>query len=216
MTISAPGNQRAAVPVWFSPLYGRKKISEPARAGAIVPSLNPIFGRRLHIRHFIEHGEKTRLQRASRTFERAMRLVGGIFVVGALCSLSLSQPSTIPTTWTGIWILNVKKSTFGPILIPGVPANLRIVGQTLKIEQAGDAIRLSADTVISNAGASQTTRDDNRLQLDGSATNVGPVSLSFRRVDDSSFEIVSVLNIPNHNVGGSKSICVLFGRQGVD
>ena len=46
-----------------------------------------------------------------------------------------------------------------------------------------------------------TVHDDSRLSLDGRATAVAPITFSFRRVDDSAFEIVSKLNAGNHNLG---------------
>ena len=39
------------------------------------------------------------------------------------------------------------------------------------------------------------------MKLDGTVTVIGPVSLSFRRIDDFTFDIISALDIPNHNVG---------------
>ena len=101
----------------------------------------------------------------------------------------------------GTWKLNVTKLTFGTVLLPGVPADFRILNQTLRIDQAANGIRISGDTLFYAGGGSQTDHDDNTLRLDGTPTTVGPVSLSFRRIDDSAFEIISAVNDPNANVG---------------
>jgi hypothetical protein len=39
------------------------------------------------------------------------------------------------------------------------------------------------------------------LSLDGRETVAGPASLSFRRIDDSTFDIISKLNTRNNNIG---------------
>ena len=111
-------------------------------------------------------------------------------------SFALYAQSTVPAKWIGTWKLNISKSAFGMILVPGIPADFKILNQTLKIEQATNGIGISGDTVFYAGGESQTDHDDNTLRLDG-----GSVSLSFRRIDDSAFEIVSAVNDPNANVG---------------
>lgn len=104
-------------------------------------------------------------------------------------------PGTLPSRrarqldWA--WKLNVQQCTFGKILAPGLPAGVTLASQTLKIERAAEEIRLSADTVVSSSD--RPYHDDNRLSLTGKETVVGPVSLSLRRVDDTSFDIVSKL-----------------------
>lgn len=119
----------------------------------------------------------------------------------AISFTALGQVSTGSTKWTGTWKLNVRESTFGAILVPGTPADFRILSQTLRIEQAANEIRLSGDTTFSSGGGSDTRHEDIPLRLDGSSTDVGPVSLFFRRIDNSAFEIISTLNVPNTNVG---------------
>jgi len=97
--------------------------------------------------------------------------------------------------------LNVHNSTFGEILIPGARVDLKIIRQTIRIEQTATDIRLWGDTAMSDGNGSHSTHDDNRLKLDGTATVIGPVSLSFRRINDFAFEIISAIDIPDHNVG---------------
>lgn len=119
----------------------------------------------------------------------------------AISFTALGQVGTAPTNWTGTWKLNVRKSAFGAILVPGTPADFRILAQTLRIEQAANEIRLSGDTTFSAGGGSDTRHEDIPLRLDGTPTNVGPVALSFRRVDNYAFEIISTINVPNTYVG---------------
>lgn len=118
-----------------------------------------------------------------------------------VCLLLLAQTATVPVGWAGPWKLNVQKSTFGAILFPGAPAGFKIVTQTLTIEQTGSDIRLSGETVFSDNGGSHTSHDDIRLKLDGTSTNVGPGSLSFRRIGASTFDLISSLSTPNQSVG---------------
>ena len=84
--------------------------------------------------------------------------------------------------------------------MPGVPANLSIVSQNLRLEKAPGALRFSGDTVMSDNARQYAGHDDNTLSLDGKETVIGPVSLSFRPVDDTSFEIISNLNIIDRNL----------------
>ena len=132
----------------------------------------------------------------------AMRRFAGICLFTIAFSFAaLGQLGTVPTKWTGTWELNVRESTFGAILVPGAPSNLKIVAQSLKIQQTGKEIILLGDSVVSGSSGQRTSHDDFRLSLDGTPTNVGPVSLSFRRIDNSAFEIISTVNLPNTNVG---------------
>jgi hypothetical protein len=126
----------------------------------------------------------------------------GICALTVVCSSAmLGQTVAVPAKWIGTWALNVSKSTFGAILVPGVPANLAIVRQSLRLEKTAGAIRLSGDTVVSDNTGTHSGHDDNRLSLDGKETVVGPVSLSFRPIDDSTFEVISKLNIGNRDLG---------------
>jgi hypothetical protein len=113
----------------------------------------------------------------------------------------LGQTVSVPAKWIGTWELNVSKSTFGKILVPGAPPDLAIVSQRLRIEQSDQAIRLSGDTVMSDSGGPHSGHDDTALSLDGRETVLGPFSLSFRPIDGSTFEVTSKVNIPGSNVG---------------
>ena len=75
-----------------------------------------------------------------------MRRVAGIclFTIG-ISFAAFGQLGTIPAKWIGSWKLNVEKSTFGVILVPSPPADFKILSQTLRIEQAGTEIGISAE-----------------------------------------------------------------------
>jgi hypothetical protein len=108
--------------------------------------------------------------------------------------------NTIATPWTGAWKLNLKQSTFGTVLIPGVPNDFKILSQTLTIEPAANGIRLVGDSTVSAGGESQTGRDDNTLRFDGTPTRAGNVSLCFHQINHSGFEIDTTIDAPNGNV----------------
>jgi hypothetical protein len=127
-----------------------------------------------------------------------MRRFAGIWLLAIGISFAaIAQAHSIPTKWIGTWKLNVEKSAFGTVLVPGVPADFRILSQTLRIQQAANGIRISGDTTSSPGGESHT---DNILRLDGTPARAGPASLYFRRIDNSAFEIISTLDDPNSNV----------------
>lgn len=121
-----------------------------------------------------------------------------------VCVFSLAlaaQTAAIPAKWVATWTLDVKKSTFGEIIFPGVPPGFAIVSQTLKLAQAAGKMKVSGDTVMSDGAESFSGHDDVSLSLDGAATVLGPVSLSFKRIDGSSFDIVSKLDVKDRNLG---------------
>src|SRR5262249_42873187 len=102
--------------------------------------------------------------------------------------------------WIGTWRLNVEESTFETPLVPGIPAGFKLVSQTLRIEQLEREIRISGDSVYSDNTGQHSSHEDNRLSLDGKPTAMGPISLSYRPIDGSSFEIVSQLNLPGRSL----------------
>jgi hypothetical protein len=115
-------------------------------------------------------------------------------------SVLLGQAAAAPAKMLGLWALNLEKSTFGAPLVPGTLARLKITGQTLKIEQTAREIRLSGDTVYYDNRGSHSTHDNTTLSLDGKPTVRGPISLSFRGIDDFTFEIASQLTVPGRNI----------------
>ena len=132
----------------------------------------------------------------------AVKHFAGICALTVFCSsVVLGQKAAIPTKWVGAWALNIQKSTFGTTLIPGSPVDFTVGRQILIIKRAARAIRLSGETVFSDSNGSHAVHDENSLSIDGRETVVGPISLSFRRIDDSTFDIVSKLDISNRNLG---------------
>ncbi len=129
-----------------------------------------------------------------------MKRVAGFCILIVLgTAASFGQTATLPARWIGTWKLDIQKSTFEVSLAPGAPSGLTIVSQTLRIEQIAREIRLSGDTVLSDGTGSHSAHDDNRLSLDGKETFAGPISFSFRRIDDSTFDIISKVRIHNRN-----------------
>lgn len=85
--------------------------------------------------------------------------------------------------------------------MPRMPAGFAVLGQTLRLETSARAIRLSGDTVFRDSTGSHSAHDDSSLKLDGTETVIGPVALSFRPIDGSTFEIISKLKINGRNLG---------------
>jgi len=112
----------------------------------------------------------------------------------------LSQTAVVPK-WVGTWKLNVQESIFGTILFPGAPVDFTLLSQRAKLEQATDRLKISADIVYSDASGTHKVHEETSFSLDGQETVIGPASLSFRRIDDSTFDIISRLNTKNTNVG---------------
>jgi hypothetical protein len=92
---------------------------------------------------------------------------------------------------------------FGTILVPGVSADFKILSQSLRLAQNAQSIRLSGDIVVFDSTGSHSDHSDEgpSLSLDGAETHVGLLSLSFKPIDDSTFEIISKLNISDRNIG---------------
>jgi hypothetical protein len=104
--------------------------------------------------------------------------------LGIMCSSALlGQTIAVPAKWVGTWTLNVSKSKFGTVLVPGVPADLAIVSQRLRLDKAAQAIRLSGDTVVSDSTGSHSSHDDTSLPLDGMETFFGPLYPSNQLLD---------------------------------
>jgi len=108
-----------------------------------------------------------------------------LFLPLTLATVLLGQPAPLSEKWAGSWALDTEKSNLRAMLPPGAT----VLSQTLKIELTASQIHLSGDTVL--APGALNAHDDNTLALDGKETRVGPISLSFRRIDGATFEIVS-------------------------
>jgi hypothetical protein len=121
-----------------------------------------------------------------------------ITLVGSSCALG--QTSAASAKWIGAWELDVQRSTFGTILLPGAPVGFKVLSQTLKIDQAAHGIRSSGDTAFSDNSGTHSGHDDNTLSFDGKETVVGPASFSFKGIDESTFDIMSKLNVRSINI----------------
>jgi hypothetical protein len=115
--------------------------------------------------------------------------------------------------WVGTWELDVQKSSFGKILVPGAPVDFTLLSQRTRLEQATDRLKISADIVYSDTNGSHKVHEENSLSLDGQETVIGPASLSFRRIDDSTFDIISRLNTKNTNIGEVSQFAVSSDGQ---
>jgi len=125
----------------------------------------------------------------------------GVCALAVIISVAvLGQKADIPK-WVGTWELDVQESSFGKILFPGAPVDFTPLSQRAKLEQATDKLKMSADIVYSDASGTHKVQEETSFSLDGQETVVGPGSLSFRRMDDSTFDIISRLNTKNTNVG---------------
>lgn len=130
-----------------------------------------------------------------------MSRFAGVCVLAVIISVAvLGQKADIPK-WAGTWELDVQESSFGKILFPGAPADFTLLSQRAKLEQATDKLKMSADIVYSDTNGPHKVHEESSPSLDGQETVIGPGSLSFRRIDDSTFDIISRLNTKNTNVG---------------
>jgi hypothetical protein len=82
-------------------------------------------------------------------------------------------------------VLDASQSTSGQLLPPGVA----LTSQTLALEQTATEIRITGTSVLSNDPT--PVPNESSLSLDGKPTVVGPISLSFKRINDRTFEIFS-------------------------
>jgi hypothetical protein len=112
-----------------------------------------------------------------------------------MCGRTLQAQEPVPSSWLGTWILDVAQSTIGRPLMPGTPLGLTIIGQTLALDQTGQQLRMSGETDYSDASGTHSARETNRLNLDGTPTAVGPISFVFKRIDETTFDILSELTL---------------------
>jgi hypothetical protein len=128
------------------------------------------------------------------------RLLCTAALITACSSAAIGQPGTEPAKWVGTWLLNMAESKFGPFLMPGVPADFAILSQTLKLDKTARSVRLSGETTFHDSSGEHSSHDDTGLSLAGAETVIGSVSLSFRPVDGSNFEIIGKLGDSNPNL----------------
>jgi hypothetical protein len=140
------------------------------------------------------------------TLRRAVVCTLLILEAAALSSQGADSP------WVGTWNLDVRRSTVGAPLAG--PPGFIIVSQTLTIQETPRDVRLSGETVDSDAQGRHTASDDNRINLDGAPTLVGPVSLRFKRLDGATgFEILSDVNSSDGRLEEVSEFVVSRDRQ---
>jgi len=127
----------------------------------------------------------------SRTDMKGLVLICCLFV--ARGSVVLGQASR-PAEWIGTWTLNVEQSTFGAILFPGASPGLKIISQTVRIDESAGALKISGDTVFSDETGSHSVHEESTLDLNSRESRLGPGSLSFKQIDGLAFDIISHLD----------------------
>jgi hypothetical protein len=132
-------------------------------------------------------------------------LLGGLLLT---CGTTLRAQEAAHSSWLGTWMLDVSQSTIGRPLMPGPASGLTIIGQTLAIDQTAQQLQLSGETNYSDATGTHSARETNRLNLDGTPTFVGPISLVFKRVDESTFDILSELTLGNRRLSETSRFVV--------
>jgi hypothetical protein len=128
---------------------------------------------------------------------RGTLAAASLFLAGV--SFLRGQPPFKASGWIGTWTLDVPKSSFGKILVPGVP-DFAILREKVKITLTSQEIAFEADIVTSLT--SQPSREDKRLSIDGREAALAPgITLSFRRIDDSSFDVIGKIARGNTRIG---------------
>jgi hypothetical protein len=115
----------------------------------------------------------------------------------AVCALLMSggvaavAQQIIPAAWIGTWVFDAESST-GVGIQTLVPGDAKFRRMTMKIAQDEGVIRIESETTYEDdSGGAHSSPEDMRFALDGKPASMGPISLSFRRVDDTTFETVS-------------------------
>ena len=147
----------------------------------------------------------TQMRRAHRSLAVwlvALPLMGGT---------TLRAQDAVPSSWLGTWTLDVPRSTIGRPL--GTPSGLTIIGQTLSLDQTAQQLRLCGETNYSDASGTHSARETNSLNLDGTPTAVGPISLAFKRIDGSTFEINSELMVANRRLSETSQFVIAADGQ---
>ena len=115
--------------------------------------------------------------------KKARRTLQAICGLAIVCNLFGQTPTK---TWLGTWKLNLEKSDIGvPIALA---PTLKIVSQTLKVEERGEKLKLIGDTVLSDGTSSH---DEFNVVLDGKETVLADgTTISAKRVDGNAFDII--------------------------
>jgi hypothetical protein len=128
--------------------------------------------------------------------------------------VALGQTDAVPAKWIGTWTLSLQESKFGEVWGPGIPpSGLTVTGQTLKIAQTAGHLNIAGDTVTSEMGS---VHEEFNVSLDEKETVVPPgVTISFRRIDDATFDVIVKANAPGigNQVGENRFVFSEDGRK---
>jgi hypothetical protein len=160
------------------------------QANALIDQKQGKIDNLLHFLH-LRSGQSMK-RRMAKSTTRPLQAI--ILVLAIVCDLFGQTPAT---TWIGTWKLNLGKSNIGVPIALG--PTLKIVSQTLKVEESGGKLKLVGDTVLSDGNSS---REEFNLDLDGKETVLADRTTSSKRINANSFEIiVKVANNVANGVG---------------
>jgi|SRR5271165_2258779 len=107
-------------------------------------------------------------------------------------SMIMGQDDAVPARWNGTWSLSLRESQLGEFWAPGGPSGLTAMSQALEIAATSERIKITTHTNTSRSWPPrESSREEFEFNLDGRET-VSPAgaSLSFKRIDDRTFDIV--------------------------
>ena len=120
----------------------------------------------------------------------------GVLMIVMGGSVLFGQTTSAKHKWIGTWTLNKHKTTFdSQFQRPGI--DLNAFNQTLKLDETGGKIKVIAETTYSADTPPRV--EEQSLSLDGAETSIGGLNFSFRRIDDTSFDIVGKINTKDAN-----------------
>ncbi len=138
------------------------------------------------------------------------------FVV--ICALTMTcaavvaaQAPPVPSRWLGAWALSVPESEPNQFWLPGGPKGLTLTDQILEMAATPRHLKVAIETATAEQGSS---REEFDFALDGKeAVSRGGERLSFKRIDDRTFDILISTN--KEKLGSHVSEChfVFSGRD---
>jgi hypothetical protein len=120
---------------------------------------------------------------------RVIRPCGLILAAGSY----LFSQVTVPERWIGKWILSPQESKIGALWALGAEP-LTIVGQTLEITTTADRMKVAGDTLTTEHGSIHNQSEVNLNNGQIAIPAVPGLSMRFKRIDDSTFDIVVGMN----------------------
>ncbi len=120
-----------------------------------------------------------------------MKRLAELCILAALGgSMIMGQEDAVPARWIGAWSLSPRESQLGEFWAPGGPSGLTAMSQALEIAATSERIKITTH-IFTSWPPRESSREEFEFNLDGRET-VSPAgaSLSFRRIDDRTFDIV--------------------------